>query len=372
VGGFNSGDTDQDGKLDVTETWHYTASHTVTQAELDSGANIVNTATVTGTNATSDDDSASIAVVQNKVLHIVKTAAVADGTANSTSDVINYTLDVTNTGNAAIAGVVVNDPFTTNEAPVLVGGFNSGDTDQDGKLDVTETWHYTASHTVTQAELDSGANIVNTATVTGTNATSDDDSASIAVVQSKSLHIVKTGAVADGTANSTSDVINYTLTVTNTGNAAIANVVVNDPFTTNEAPVLVGGFNSGDTDQDGKLDVTETWHYTASHTVTQAELDSGANIVNTATVTGTNATSDDDSFSVAVVQSPNLTITKTANIAGDADQKVDSAADDITYTIRVTNTGNVTLTGLTVTDPLDPVAGNIVGDLGGVGSWRVP
>jgi uncharacterized repeat protein (TIGR01451 family) len=35
----------------------------------------------------------------------VKTAAVADGTANSTSDVINYTLDVTNTGNAAIAGV---------------------------------------------------------------------------------------------------------------------------------------------------------------------------------------------------------------------------------------------------------------------------
>jgi uncharacterized repeat protein (TIGR01451 family) len=193
-----------------------------------------------------------------------KDGTVADGTANSTSDVINYTLDVTNTGNAAIAGVTVDDPFTSDEAPVLVGGFNSGDTDQDGKLDVTETWHYTASHTVTQAELDSGANIVNTATVTGTNATSDDDSASIAVVQNKVLHIVKTAAVADGTANSTSDVINYTLDVTNTGNAAIAGVTVDDPFTSDEAPVLVGGFNSGDTDQDGKLDVTETWHYTAS------------------------------------------------------------------------------------------------------------
>ena len=79
-----------------------------------------------------------------------------DGTANSTSDVINYTLAVTNTGNAAIAGVAVTDAFTTDEAPVLSGGFNVGDTDTDGLLDVDETWQYTASHQVTQAELDAG------------------------------------------------------------------------------------------------------------------------------------------------------------------------------------------------------------------------
>ena len=83
---------------------------------------------------------------QSKILHIEKDATVADGTANSTSDVINYTLAVTNTGNAAIANVVVDDPFTTNEAPVLDGGFNAGDTDQDNLLDVGETWQYTASH----------------------------------------------------------------------------------------------------------------------------------------------------------------------------------------------------------------------------------
>ena len=63
---------------------------------------------------------------------------------------------MTNTGNAAMAGVVVDDPFTTNEAPVLSGAFNVGDTDQDNLLDVGETWQYTASHTVTQAELDAG------------------------------------------------------------------------------------------------------------------------------------------------------------------------------------------------------------------------
>ena len=85
-------------------------------------------------------------MAQSKILHIEKDATVAGGTANSTSDVINYTLAVTNTGNAAIAGVVVDDPFTTNEAPVLHGAFNVGDTDQDNLLDVGETWQYTASH----------------------------------------------------------------------------------------------------------------------------------------------------------------------------------------------------------------------------------
>ena len=87
------------------------------------------------------------------------------------------------------------EPFTTNEAPVLSGGFNAGDTDQDNLLDVGETWQYTASHTVTQAELDAGTAIVNTATVTGTGATPDTDDASVAVAQSKILHIEKDASV---------------------------------------------------------------------------------------------------------------------------------------------------------------------------------
>ena len=291
-GGFNVGDTDQDNLLDVGETWQYTASHTVTQAELDAGTAIVNTATVTGTGATPDTDDATVPVAQSKILHIEKDATVPGGTADVAGETISYTLAVTNQGNAAIANVVVDDPFTTNEAPVLVGAFNIGDTDQDNLLDVSETWQYTASHTVTQAELDAGTAIVNTATVTGTGATPDTDDASVAVAQSKILHIEKDATVPGGTADVAGETISYTLAVTNQGNAAIANVVVDDPFTTNEAPVLNGTFNAGDTDQDNLLDVGETWQYTASHTVTQAELDAGTAIVNTATVTGTGATPD--------------------------------------------------------------------------------
>ena len=109
--------------------------------------------------------------------------------------------------------------------------------------------------------------------------------------RSRPFTIEKDATVPGGTANVLGETISYTLAVTNQGNAAIANVVVDEVQPpTNEAPVLSGGFNAGDTDQDNLLDVTETWQYTASHAVTQAELDAGTNIVNTATVTGTTKT----------------------------------------------------------------------------------
>ena len=56
-------------------------------------------------------------MVQSKILHIEKDATVAGGTANSAGEVINYTLAVTNHGNAAIAGVVV----TTRSRPTGTG-----------------------------------------------------------------------------------------------------------------------------------------------------------------------------------------------------------------------------------------------------------
>src|SRR5262245_48268799 len=157
----------------------------MTRHELDADANIVNTATVTGTGATPDSDDASVPGEHSKILHSEKAASVPVGTANGATESPYSTLFRSNQGNAAIANVVVDDPFTTDEAPVLVGGFNSGDTDQDNLLDVNETWHYTASHQVTQAELDAGGNIVNTATVTGTGATPDSDDASVPVEQDR-------------------------------------------------------------------------------------------------------------------------------------------------------------------------------------------
>ena len=150
------------------ETWTYTASHQVTQAELDSGADLVNVATATGDGGDPGQRRCDGDGGADPSLNIVKDADVAS--VDSTSDTITYTYTVTNTGNAAIAGVVVTDDNLTpgnaadDFSPALIGG----DTDSDGLLDVGETWTYTASHQVTQAELDAGADLVNVATATGT------------------------------------------------------------------------------------------------------------------------------------------------------------------------------------------------------------
>ena len=89
--------------------------------------------------------------------------------ANSTSDTINYTYTVTNTGNAAIAGVVVTDDnLTPATGDDFNPAFNGGDTDSDDLLDVGETWTYTAAHHGDAGRARQGAALVNVATVTGT------------------------------------------------------------------------------------------------------------------------------------------------------------------------------------------------------------
>ena len=60
-----------------------------------------------------------------------------------------YRFAVSNKGNVALTGITVTDP-KCDAAPAYV----SGDSDADSKLDLSETWIYSCSHTVGQAELD--------------------------------------------------------------------------------------------------------------------------------------------------------------------------------------------------------------------------
>ncbi len=71
----------------------------------------------------------------------------------------------------------------------------------------------------------------------------------------------------------------YTVTVDNTGNISLTNVTVDDTL------LGVGGltYQSGDTDSDGELDVTETWTYTGQYMVPQADMDAGTTLHNVVT-----------------------------------------------------------------------------------------
>ena len=127
-----------------------TASHTITQADLDAGS-ITNVATASSGALASNQDTATVNAVQSPVLRVVKSSTpVGDGCGQ----VVPYTFTVTNTGNVTLTGVTVSDP-KCDSGP----SGPSGDTNSDSKLQLSETWVYTCSHTVTQAEMDAGGNL---------------------------------------------------------------------------------------------------------------------------------------------------------------------------------------------------------------------
>jgi len=354
---FNDGDTNKDGALNVGETWQFSVSYTVTQDDIDNGGVVNpglthdNTATGTTAQAVTGQASALVPIEQNPHVTLVKSATVPDGTADHAGEVIAYTIEVTNDGNMTLTSPVVTDPSVSNLAAVTSGGFNTGDTDHDGKIDLGETWHYTASHTVTQDEMDTGGSISNTAAVTTGQGASDSDSASITVERLPHVVLDKVATVTDGTAD-IGETISYAISVTNDGNVTLTAPVVTDPSVSDLAAVTSGGFNAGDTDHDGKIDVGETWQYSASHSVTQADFDAVGNIVNTASVTTSQGAMSSDSASVAVDRHPAMTLVEATlgyhDLNGD---HVADVGDVIDFSLIVSNTGDCALHDIGVSDP---------------------
>ena len=84
----------------------------------------------------------------------------------------------------------------------------------------------------------------------------------------------------------------------------------------------------------------------ATYTITQADLDSGS-VVNTATADSDETDPVDDTVTVDADQNPALTLDKTSDVA-----TYDKVGVFITYTYVATNTGNVTLNNVTISDPL--------------------
>ena len=332
-----------DNELDVGETWYYTASHTVTQAEIDAGSDIVNTATADSDQTGPDTDHAAIPVDAIPMLNITKEALVAGGTADYAGEVISYTIAVANIGNQTLTGVSVTDPFI-NDLTLVADAASA-----DGELDVGETWYYSASHTVTQFEIDTGASIVNTATADSDQTGPDTDDASVPVSQAPALAIDKaitgvTGGNGNGSLDAVNDVIGYAVTVTNTGNQTLNQVTVNDPMT--------GLTISGVTLTPG---ASET--YLTSYTLTQNDLDTYGGgdgyIENTATADSLETASVSDTEAIELFVRSALSIDKRlVNITGGNNNTVaDAVGDTLNYTVTVSNLGVLTLTNVSVVDP---------------------
>src|SRR2546423_138602 len=130
-----------------------TASHTITQADLDAGS-LTNHATATakfGANTvTSNQDQATVYATQNRALTLVKSAS--PQTYDTVGQTINYSYVLKNTGNVPLSG-----PFTVSDDKTTVSCPATGSLAPDASISCT------ASYSVSQANLDNGS-VTNTAT----------------------------------------------------------------------------------------------------------------------------------------------------------------------------------------------------------------
>jgi uncharacterized repeat protein (TIGR01451 family) len=225
--------------------------------------------------------------------------------------------------------------------------------------------------------------VINTAIATaatplsGTDATLSvtSDEAVVDIAPIPSIAITKTSSINQIDGNTTIDVddeITYTIVVTNTGNTALTGIDITDTLT-----AIGGGSLSLDaapaydisTDTSTTfpslptLQIGEAVTYTATFTVNQAAIDA-AGVSNTASVVGydpdgvaVNASIDDPVVD-EITQTPSIEVTKTAavdHITGTDSET--TTGDTIVYTITIENTGNVTLTGIDITDTMTDGAG---------------
>jgi len=316
----------------VSETC--TASYTTTQADMDAGS-ISNTGSATGTPPTgpnvTDSSSLTIPAVQSPALTVVKESKESGFDAAGTT--LDFTFLVTNTGNVTLTGITVNDPLADLSTPFCPT------TTLAPAANVT----CTADYVTTQADVDRGS-VVNSATATGDPPTgppptSPPSSVTVPAVQSPSLTVTKS---AQQTSFSTAgQMLDFSFLVTNTGNVTLTDITVNDELAGTSTPSCPST----------TLTPGNSVTCTATYVTTQANVDAGS-VANTATVTGDPpsgppTTSPPSTVTVPAVQSSSLSVTKTAQ-----QSNFTAAGETLDFSFLVTNTGNVTLTDITVNDEL--------------------
>ncbi|AXT19420.1 DUF11 domain-containing protein [Flavobacteriaceae bacterium AU392] len=387
-----------EGDLLIGEIANYTATYTITQADVNAGG-VINRVTAMGdtpagvmVNDTADDgddadgdtdDDPTVTIIPPvPELTLTKTGVI--GGTGILGDVITYTFSVENTGNVTINNVIIDDPLTGSVGLVITPS----------TLAPGETGTATATYTIIQANIDAGF-VENSATVTGqdgagidvtdisdagdetvetpdgnggTDGDTTNDPTVIILQQNPELTLTKTGVLLGGVI--VGDEIEYTFSVENTGDVTIDNIIIDDPLTGSVGlPVAPSTLAPG-----------ETGTVTARYTITQANIDASF-VENSATVTGQdpdgidvtdisdagdeavetpdgNGGTDGDTTNdptVILLSAPELTLTKTGVLLGGV-----IAGDEIEYTFNVENTGNVTINNVTIDDPLTGSVGLLV------------
>lgn len=267
------------GRLDPGETWEYTC--TVTNVQNDFVNNVSVTAKEVGTGL-SVSGSDSIAITVNRPgINIQKTADQASVQDGGTA---YFTVIVSNNSNIDLTSVNPMDAFCP-LVPVSLG-------DGDAILEQNETWVYSCA--VPNVQGTNGV-FVNTASVSASAngiPVSDSASASVTVIDrpdpgNPGIDVEKTP---DSQVVEKRSDVTFNISVSNSGDEPLTNVVITDPLCT-PIPVSLGN-------GDATLDVGETWTYIC---IVQRVR---ANLTNTASASGQSPSgqtvSDSDSATVTI------------------------------------------------------------------------
>jgi len=207
---------------------------------------------------------------------------------NSLPATLTYTINVENTGTGNLDAPVLSDTLTQGATSLtLTSGptLTSGDVDNDGSIDPTETFVYTATYDVTQANMDDGGDIDNEVDFSATFLpTITSNVATTSIATNATLSVTKTAIPAFNVP--AGQTVTYSYEVTNTGNQTLTNIVLTDlhngsgppPVPANETFTTDGGLPGGSSDggDDGVWDILgpgDVITFTGSYVVTQNDVD---------------------------------------------------------------------------------------------------
>ncbi|MDN4613108.1 hypothetical protein P5G50_01475 [Leifsonia sp. F6_8S_P_1B] len=331
-----------------------TASYTLKQADVDAGS-VANVATATGTDpdgdlVPSDPGTSVVPLTPAPGLSMVKQGGLVAGAKGVAGDRVEYTFTVTNTGTVTESDVTIEDQLTG------LSGISYAWPGAAGVLAPGQVVTATASYVITQADVDAGS-VANTALATGKTpggetVPSGPGESVVPLNPAPGLTVVKKAALASGATGAAGDVVTYTFTMTNSGGVTLSKVTVADRLAGLSSPEYSWPAEAG------VLAPGQAATATASYTITQADVDAGS-VGNVATATGTTPGGDttDAPPAEAVVPlnpTPGLSVVKTATLAQPGEG---AAGDAVNYTFSVTNTGGVTLTGVSISDRLAGLSG---------------
>ena len=317
------------------------AAYTVTEADIVNGTFTNNVkATFSGVDKEyTGTDTVDKFEESNPHMTITKTTKNADADhIYKLGETINYVITVENDGNLTLTNVKIEDALTGNagENAWTIDTFAPG-----------ETQTFEASYVVTEADVIAGK-VVNNATGEAENP--DPKKEETPVTPGEKEDPVETpnpGLTVIKTSDKTGEVklgdkITYTITVTNNGNVTISGVKLEDSLT-------------GDDWTLGNIKPGETVTKKTTYTVTEKDIIAGK-VENHATATGKepggkDITGEGEKTVTTEESNPQITVTKETT-STPKNGKTYALGEKITYKITAKNTGNLTLTDVTVSDEL--------------------